>query len=455
MIAVAAQRSQGNRPKLLHSVADQAGMLPPHSLEAEEAVLDHVMTAGTVAEVRDLIAVVDWYSNPHALIWQACLELDREGAPIDLVTVADALRRADNYQRAGGSKRLAELTDTTPAHHNVREHALVVARLARRRRMIDLAHRMAAEGYGAIGSEQEWLQDCERRVCGIAREEAAKGAVCADESVNEALSAMAEVSANRGQITGLSTGLRCLDDATAGLHGGDLTVLTAKTGGGKTALACDLARAVAEASRGVAFFSVEMPHRQLTTRMVCAVARVNWHRVRTGNGTPTDHGNLIGAGRELAKLPLRIDRDRDVKIRQLVGRAERMAADFKKAETPLGLVIVDYIQLLDGRDEVGPRDNRERELAKCARMLVELAERLDVPVLALAQLNDEGLVRECRAIGFEASGLWDLQVDKREASDPEPSSAVIKISKQRHAPAPVSVACWFHQQYVTFSDGDW
>lgn len=427
---------------------DPAGRPPPADLEAERAVLSNAMLTGGIDEIRDLVTTADFYCAEHRHIAGVCWELADRGVSLDVVTVAHDLRER-KLDKTVPIALLGEITDACPAVSNVRDHAAIVAKLARSRRLIATCQRIAAEGYGNVGERDEWLTGAVREVEELAAEIPTDHAVTLEESLHAAMGKIWGAIENRGKLLGLSTGLAELNEQTAGLHPGDVTALTAPTKGGKTALACQLAITVAEQGRGVVFFSLEMPHEQLSTRMCCAEARVNWHAIRLGHHTERDYAALITASERLRSLPLVINRKRGMKVRELLGRARRSAAEFDERGAPLGLIVVDYMQLLDCRDEVPQRSTRERELARGARLVVELAEELNVAVLALAQTNEEGQIRESKAILHEATGWWDIHVDQ---DGKGPRSTEIRIPVQRHGPSGVSATCWFHPAYVVFSD---
>jgi len=438
-----------------------AGRVPPNDLDAEAVVLSAVMLGGvkTFGRVSDVLSEDSFFSDPNKAIWRAIAAVAADGTPIDTLTVAHWLRNREQIQRIGGATYLGQIVDATPAVANVVAHAHAVQRLCLRRRVIATCQRYAAEGYGDIGNDQSWVDSAARDLRHLAERSAnlAASAISVGRSANQAAAEVHD-RIERGQLMGTSTGIEPLDDETAGVHGGDFTVLSAKTGGGKTALACALSVNIADAwhqsegkrGGGVGFVSLEMPHKQLSTRMACSLGRVNWHAVRLGHATNDDYGKIVAGAELLRDLPITIDDRKPATIADVCARARRMRDDFAKRGIPMRLFVIDYVQKIIGKDEVDRNATRERELARVAEMLVALAEELDTCVMGLAQLTDDGLVRDCRAIVHEACGWWDLSIEAQKRKGPR--VATVRIKKQRHAPHPVEASLWFHPAIVWFSD---
>lgn len=430
-------------------VRDPAGRTPPNALDAELAVLEAAIRTGEIADVRDLLPAEAWFSDANRTIWEACCAVIDRGAPIDVIAVKHQLETSGTLQRAGGAVALGRIFDL-PVSGRPRDHALLVARKHRLRKMIARAQLVAAEGYGDVGDDGTWCRTSADDLDRLARMIPDGSAVGLAPGVDKAIGTAVNAIGANGAMLGLSTGLAQLDEATAGLHGNDLVVVTAKSGGGKTALACHLARQVAAVGRGVAFMSVEMPADQISTRIVCSEASVSWHAVRLGRATKDDVDRLIAVRDAVVALPIVIDHNREDTIRSLIARARNHASDFAKAKTPIGLVIVDYFQLVNCDSEYKRGENPEKGYGRAAKLLLGLSEELNCTVLALAQMNATGDIRDCKAIGHTATSWWNLAL---EDSDAVPRTASIEINKQRHAPKPKnSPATYWWAPWVSFCD---
>jgi replicative DNA helicase len=443
----------------LRLVADTSDAKPPHDMGAEQAVISaSMLDAAAMKRCRDILAPEHFYADAHRLIWGAMCAVADRGAAVDLVTVVRQLR-PNHIERAGGPRYVGQIIDSTPAVANVLDHARIVRQLAGRRDIIEKAQSVASKGYGAVQDEEQFAADAARDFSKLAADSAQLAAE--PESIGSAAKrAVAEVYDNLpqpGQISGATTGLDALDEATAGMHPGDYVCLTGKTGRGKTALAGSIALNLAEAAvaglaigGGVGFCSLEQRKSELAARMACAKGRVNWHTIRLGHAKPADYTRLVDGSQGVADLPILVDDERPRKVRSLFDVARKMARTLEALGFPMRLFVVDYLQKVDGSDEVGPRDSRERALAKVAELMIELAAEMRCCVLGLAQLNDNDEVRDSRALVHEATGWWDLHVDNKSKGKARP--AHVQVRKQRHAPYPATAPFWFHPAHVYFSD---
>jgi replicative DNA helicase len=401
--------------------------------------------------LRAVLTPEDFHSAANRTIWEAVVALDAAGEPVDVVTIAHWLRAHDQWQRIGGIETIARITEDTPVQIDYLEHARRVVALAGQRAIVARCQRAVADGYGDIGALSEWSAALVRDVQQIARRSSPGSAVWLAESAIAASAKVFDTMNRRGQITGVSTGLHALDAATAGMHTGDFIVLTAPSGGGKTALATTIAINVALRGDGVGFVELEMPHEQITQRMCCAIGRVNFHAVRLGKHVDRDYGAFVDAAAKVRTAPLRIDDGKPKTFDQLRASAQAMADALDKRGLPMRLLVVDYVQKVDGSALVPPRSTRERELAKVAEHHVRLSEELRIPILALAQTNDDGEIRESRAILHEATSWWHLEIAKSHAGS---RAATVEIKKQRHGPVPAEARFWFHPSFVWFDDED-
>jgi replicative DNA helicase len=366
---------------------------PPSDLEAEAAVLSACfLKPEDFDQVAEILEPRDFYSDANRLIWQAALDMALAGDPIDSVTLAGTLRDGGKLDKCGGTPYLVQLLNETPAVAHVLAHARRVKELARLRRAIALSQRFVAESY-QCEDVQEHLDRHEQELFNLSLT-ARSGEVEHIGDVNRsAMDSIVEASKRGGAVTGTSTGFRDLDEKTAGMHAGDLILLAARPGVGKTACALNIAVNVANSdidqqALAVAVFSMEMPKEQLSTRMMGAEARVNGHAIRSGQVNDEDWTRLTEASSDLGKRPIWIDDTPGLNLVQLRSKVRRIATlarrGVKGEPTELGLIVIDYLQLMRS---LNPKASVEEQLGEISRSLKELAKELGVPILALSQLN--------------------------------------------------------------------
>jgi len=445
--------------------ADVRGRVPPHDLDAEAAVLSALLNDGAALDaVADILRPEHFYSKANARIFEAVLALSAVGTRGDIVTVAGWLRAREQLARVGGAEYLARIADATPHVAHVADHARVVRERWRVRRMIAECQRIAAEGYGDVGDVDEWIGRAEGTVFALAGDKAAGSGAYVREVVREAFSDLEKLHASGTGMLGLSTGLRDLDGALGGLCPGELVVVAGRPGMGKSALATGFAEAVARSGRGVALFSLEMPRAQLGLRMACGVARVDSALARRNRLTPDDWSALTTASQDLARLPVWIDDTAAVRPLDVRARVRRFAAETARAGSPIGLVVVDYLQLMNGRDGLAKGSNREQEIAHLSRSLKALAKEANVCVVALSQLN-RGVetrpdkrpsmsdLRESGAIEQDADAI--VMVYRHEYYSPDDDAAAgvaeLILAKARSG-QPGTVLAHFDGPTTTFRD---
>ncbi len=405
------QLQRRGRPPARPEPPPVAGRVPPHDLDAEAAVLSAILLSRDALDrVLEVLKPEHFYSDANGRIYEGAVQLAASGIPIDIVSVASWLRDREKLAQIGGSSYLAQLADATPAVAHVGAHAQVVFEKWRLRQLIATCQRIAAEGYGDVGTVQEFVDRAEQDVYHLARTSQKNSA----QPLNQVLRAAFEqinAAAERGdRITGISTGYERMDAKTAGLHPGDLTIVAARPGMGKTSFVLNVAVNVAsprtvtvpgpgeeghgierhEPGFGVAVFSLEMPREQLAVRMVCAEGRVDVGKVRQGHLNADDWRRLTEAASYLSSLPVWIDDTPAISLLEVRAKVRRIQAEYNReatatsAERTVGLVVIDYLQLMKGRDGV---NSREQEISEISRGLKQLAKELRVPVIALSQLN--------------------------------------------------------------------
>jgi replicative DNA helicase len=350
--------------------------------------------------VQETLRSEHFYSEANRRVYEAAEALATAGSPIDIVSIASWLRDRERLAQIGGPSYLAQLADATPAVAHVAAHAQVVFEKWRVRQLIATCQRISAEGYGDVGVVQEYIDGADKRDDGQELPELLK----------TAFETLAATAARGERISGTSTGIERLDAKIAGLHDGDLLIIAGRPGQGKTSCVLNIAVNVASphevqwtspttgelrriehcVTDKVAVFSLEMPRDQLTMRLACSEARVDLGRVRQGTLQTEDWRRLTEAAAFLHQVPIWIDDtpaltilDLRAKVRRLQAEYDRPATDDKPARR-VGLVIVDYLQLMKGREGAS---SREQEISEISRGLKQLAKELRVPVIALSQLN--------------------------------------------------------------------
>lgn len=450
-----------------------AGRVPPHDLDAEAAVLSAILLSREALDrVLEILKPEHFYSDSNGRIYEAMQQLALLSIPIDIVSVASYLRDRERLQQIGGPTYLAQLADATPAVAHVGAHAQVVYEKWRLRALIATCQRVSAEGYGDVGVVQEFIDGAEQDIYQLAR----TAQTSSVQPINQVLRAAFQqitAAAERGdRITGISTGYEKLDAKTAGLHGGDLMIIAARPGMGKTSFVLNLGVNVAsprtvavagpndpgggverqEPGFGVCVFSLEMPREQLAVRMVCSEGRVDVGKVRQGFLQPDDWRRLTEAASYLSSLPIWIDDTSALGILELRAKVRRIQAEYNReatATTPerkIGLVVVDYIQLMKGRAGV---NSREQEISEMSRGMKQLAKELGVPVVALSQLNRAVETRNTKDKRPQLSDLRESGALEQDADtiifiyrddyyNPETSDrkglAELIIAKQRNGP---------------------
>lgn len=429
----------------------------PHSLEAEVSLIGGVLLDGDALDaVSSIVVPTDFYRQGHRWLWQVMLDLRRRGDALDVTTVTSELRTRSQLQGVGGLPYIASLTATVPTAANVEHYAEIVRDRAILRKAISVAAEVGDAAYSA-GDVQAYLADAERQVLAIGdRSDLAR-------SWSTAASAIATVwdemmtaaTTDDGGGSGISTGLSSLDHLIGGLRPAEVTVVAARPAMGKSALVGQLAMAVARQRRTVAFFSLEMTAPQLARRLLANVARVDSRDIRSGKVPHNKLRDMISAKREIESLPLVILDDKAVTIHALESRARRI-----RRKANLGLIVVDYIQLLKPAD---PRLPREQQIGEISRGLHVLAHELDCPVIALAQLNRSvearadkrpmmSDLRESGSIEQDAHNILLLYRDDYYHEDSEDAGlAEVILAKQREG-ATGSVKLRFTPMCTRFDD---
>ncbi len=357
--------------------------IPPHNLDAEMSLLGAILIDEEVmADVTDKLKPDDFYEKRHQNIFGAMLRLFERHRPIDLLTLSDELEKKDQLEDIGGSSYLTELTNYVPTAANAAAYAELVAQRAVRRRLIKASTDIADLAYQDDSNTQEILERAEAELFSVSDTSLKQDLVSLEQILTESFDRMEELHRDRGKLRGVRTGWRDLDNLTAGLQRSDLLVLAARPAMGKTTLVTNLAYNVAaKEGQSVLFFSLEMSKEQLVDRMLADASGVDAWNIRTGNLSDDDFEKLSVAMGEMAEAPIFIDDTPGLTVLEMRTKARRQAHI-----QPLGLIIVDYLQLMQGSSR-GNEFNRVQEVSEISRGLKLIARELNVPVIALSQLS--------------------------------------------------------------------
>ncbi|OPX21124.1 MAG: replicative DNA helicase [Desulfobacca sp. 4484_104] len=413
---------------------------PPANLEAEQSVLGAIMLQGEALDrVADLLRPEDFYREAHGQIYRAMLDLYQRREPVDLVTVTARLQDRQILDEVGGPVFLTDLNAQVGTAVNVDYYAKIIHEKSVLRRLIARAEEIASSCYTPVEDVAELLDWAESRVFEIAESTLRPGFHPVNQLVHSEVATLEAIWSRGELITGISTGFRELDKLTAGLQPSDLIVLAARPSMGKTALSLNIAFNVAfQGKVTVAIFSLEMSKEQLVRRLLSAVGLVDASHLRRAFLTDADWNSLQLAASHLMECPIVIDDTPAATVLEIRAKCRRL-----KAEGILGLVIIDYLQLMRGRKELG---SREQEISEISRSLKALAKELNVPVLALSQLNRRvedrpnkrpqlADLRESGAIEQDADVVLFIYRDEVYKEDsPEKGTAEISIGKQRNGP---------------------
>jgi replicative DNA helicase len=359
-----------------------AGKIPPQNLDAEMSLLGAVLIdEETLADISEHVTPKDFYDKRHGIVYGAMMRLYEKHKPVDLLTLTEELSRKKELETIGGSAYLTELTNYVPTAAHAEAYAELVSQKAIRRRLIKASGDISELGYDEETSTQELLEQAEAQLFSVSDQSLKQDLVSIESILTESFDRMEELHRNKGTLRGVRTGYRDLDNMTAGLQRSDLIILAARPAMGKTTLVTNLAYNVATiAKQPVLFFSLEMSKEQLVDRMLADASGVDAWNIRTGNLSDEDFSKLSEAMGEMAEAPIFIDDTPGVSVLEMRTKARRAMH-----EQPLGLIIVDYLQLMQGSGR--DNGNRVQEVSEISRGLKLLARELNVPVIALSQLS--------------------------------------------------------------------
>ena len=431
--------------------------LPPQSLEAEESILSAILIDNTVLfEVLEVLGPKDFYRSAHQKIFTAVIDLFTRNEPIDLVTLSNILREKGHLEDIGGATYLARLVDSVPLAINAQYYAKIVHDKACLRRLIEKANEIAKRCFEDQGNVEDTIDFAENSVFEISENKVKPAFYPLGRIIESNIDMLEELQGTRALVTGVSTGFPLLDGKTAGLQKSDLIILAARPSMGKTALALNIARnAAVDANIPVAIFSLEMSKEHLSMRLLSAEASVDSSRIRSGFIGKDDWENLTEAAGILSDAPIYIDDAATISALEIRAKARRL-----KMEKDVGLIIIDYLQLMKGRHQA---ERRDLEISEISRSLKALAKEIDIPVLALSQLNrklEERSDKRPQLSDLRESGALEQDADvvafiyrdeeyNKDINNPNRGKAEIILAKQRNGPTG-TVSLAFLKAYTRF-----
>ena len=424
----------------------------PHNLEAERSILGAILIRNDAFNVAaELIDADDFFRDAHRRVFDKMVDLNERGQAIDLVTLRDELSRSGDLDPVGGPAYISSLADGVPRSTNVEHYARIVKERATLRNLIAAANRIEAEAYAAREDASLILDRAEQEIFSIAEGRIHSGFVPLGELAEAGFSTIERLQSVQSAVTGVPTGFADIDEMTAGLQPADLVIVAARPSMGKTAFALNIGAHVGTNSkRTVGVFSLEMSKEQLFMRMLTSAAQIDSHRFRTGLLTESDYGRLSDAMSVLSDARVYIDDTPSIGVLEMRAKSRRL-----QAEHGLDLLIIDYLQLMQGR---GRFENRNQEIASISRSLKALAKEIDVPVVALSQLSrapESRGDRRPQLSDLRESGALEQDADvvmfifREDMYDETPENANVAeiiIGKQRNGPTGMVKLAFLKQQ---------
>ena len=414
--------------------------IQPQSEEAEQAVLGSMLASkDAVSKTIQWLKPEDFYKDAHRKIFSIMFALFDKGDSIDTISVIENLKKKKELDAVGGTYYITGLVESVPTTAHVERYSKIVLEKALLRRLIGLSHDIAKEAYDDSQEIGDILDTVEKSIFSITQSRLKGGFEHISPILEKALDQLDKISTKKGSVIGVPSGLLDLDAKTSGFQDGDLIIIAGRPGMGKTALALSLLRnAAVEAGIGAGMFSLEMANHQLAMRMLCSEARVDSHLVRTGNLPKTHWKNLSLSVGTLAEAPIHLDDTPALTVLELRAKARRL-----KSEKDIGMIVVDYLQLMQGPKGV---ESRQQEISVISRSLKALAKELNIPVVALSQLSravEQRADRKPQLSDLRESGAIEQDADVviflyrpwvYSQEDEDEGKAEIIVAKQRNGP---------------------
>ena len=439
--------------------------VPPQNIEAEQSVLGAMLIEKeAIPKVMEILRDTDFYREAHRVIFSAMLELYNKNEAVDMITVTEILKRDNKLEDVGGIAYVTSLANAVPTAANVTYHASIIEEKSILRQLVSVSTQIASMGYEANDDVKNIIDSAESKILEISNRKKTADFTPINEIVLDSFKSIEALMGNKNGLTGLPTGFEDLDNLTSGLHGSDFIILAARPSMGKTAFALNVvqnvairaAKKVGGAPKTVAFFSLEMSKEQLVQRMLCAEANIDSQRLRIGELRDEDWAMLINTADTLSSANIYIDDTAGITAMDMRSRARRL-----KAEHGLDLIVVDYLQLMQGSGKKNNSGDRQQEVSEISRSLKALARELDVPVIALSQLSRSVEARQVKRpmlSDLRESGSLEQDADivaflyREDYYNPETENKNITeliIAKHRNGPVD-TVNLFFHKQYTKF-----
>ncbi len=446
-----------SRIKAMNEQGSETARVPPHNIEAEQSVIGGVLLDNDVLpSVLEILRGDEFYRAGHRTIFSAVIELFERNEPCDLVTITDLLKSRKKLEEAGGASYLASLVDRVPSAAHASQYARIIKEKSMARRLISRATEIVATGFDSSLRVEDLLDRAEQAIFQVSEDRINPSFFPIKEIVKHNIKTLETLYDRREMVTGVPTGFVELDRLTSGLQPSDLVIIAGRPSMGKTALALNIARnAAVDAEVPVGVFSLEMNKAQLGMRMLCSEARVNSQKMRSGFLSERDWPRLTRAAGTISEAPIFIDDTPAISALELRAKSRRL-----KKDQNVGLIIVDYLQLMRGPPG---SERREQEISEISGSLKALAKELDLPVVALSQLNRRveerhdkrpqlADLRESGAIEQDADVITFIYRDEVYHSDsPEQGRAEIIVGKQRNGPTGKATLT-FLTQYTRFEN---
>ena len=438
--------------------------VPPQNIEAEQAVLGAMLIdKEAIAKATEVLSADDFYREAHRVIFSAMLELYNKNEAVDMVTVTEILKRDNKLEDIGGIAYITSLANVVLTAANVKYHAEIVAEKSVLRQLVRVSTEIAAMGYEANEDVGTLLDTAESRILEISNRKKKNDFTAINDILMDSVQSIESLLQNKGGLTGLPAGFADLDKLTSGLHPSDFIILAARPSMGKTALALNIVQNVALRAhkviggepRSVAFFSLEMSKEQLVNRMLCAEAGIDSQRLRVGEMHDEDWTHLWDACDTMSRAKIYIDDTAGITAMDMRSRARRL-----KAEHGLDLIVVDYLQLMQGSGKRNNSGDRQQEVSEISRSLKALARELAVPVLALSQLSrsvESRQVKRPMLSDLRESGSLEQDADivaflyREDYYNPETENKHTELIIAKHRNGPVdTVNLFFQKQFTKF-----
>jgi replicative DNA helicase len=440
------------------SSPDEAKLkIPPQNLEAEQSVLGGILLEPeALSRVLEVMTGDDFYRDAHRKIFSSMLDLYQKGTPVDLITLTEILQNKGQLEDIGGASYLISLTDAIPSAVHVDVYARIIREKSVLRRLINRTTEIASKSYNFAGEADDLLDEAEKAIFEISDAKINPLVYPLGEVIKDSFGTIEQLYDRREKVIGVPSGFTKLDKLTSGFQNSDLIIIAGRPSMGKTAFALNIARnAAVENEVPVVVFSLEMSRQQLAIRLLCSEARVDSNQVRTGFFGEREWSKLTAAAGILSEAPVFIDDSPGMTVLQMRAKARRL-----KSEKNLGLIIIDYLQLMKGREG---SERREQEISEISRSLKGLAKELNIPVIALSQLNrrPEGRddkkpvladLRESGAIEQDADVIcFIFREEMYEENSKQKGIAEILLRKHRNGPTG-SVSLTFLNEYTRFEN---